>query len=220
MENSSHKNFTGVLYKFLKEDQKIPTIWNNFHFIENIHEEASNWHNITIRSEKPLIREDMGSTNPHFFYKFLLRSSSNGKRFLLLSTHEELVGIFLELVKWRNYVQPANIKVYNLVKELTEKPDRYCLGIVYARVDGYCRSLRTISLYGADLAEAQLFRDILPKLVPFRTQLREVRTGSEILQVSFKGEVSFSYNNTNSLIEVDQALHFLTTHGFLIWEQG
>jgi hypothetical protein len=149
----------------------------------------------------------------------LVRFSSNKTRLLLLSSNDELVDKFLMQSHWKNHVKAAQIMIPDLVRQLTEKPDVYSLGIVYARVDGYGRSLRAISLYGADLAEAQLFRDILPKLVPFRTLLRDVRTGNDILQIGSKGEVGFNYRNPKSLSAVDKALFFLTEKGLLLWDR-
>jgi hypothetical protein len=212
------KAFTGVLYEFIDEYLEVPKVFKDIELIEDVNEESSGWYSLTFRSNEPMMGEDKMLVPPPYYYPFLVRVSSGKKRLLLLSLDDSLINKLLALMDWARRIKPAQIKIPDLVKQLTEKPDAYSLSIVFARVDGYGRSLRAISIYGTDLGDAQLFRDILPKLVPFRVQLRNVRTGEEVLQIGTKGEVGFSYRDATTLQKVDKALIFLTRHGFLIWD--
>jgi hypothetical protein len=218
MTDLTPKIFTGGLYEFIDEGVELPAVFSGIDFIEAIKKESPGWYSFLFRSDKPLTQEDI-ERPPPYFYPFLSRISSSNKRLLLLSVNDILVNKFFAGTSWTNYLKAAQIKVPDLVRQLTEKPDVYCLSVVFARIDGYGRSLRTISLYGTDLAEAQLFRDILPKLVPYRAHLRDVRTGEEILQVGSKGEVVFNYRDTATLSKIDKSLLFLTKHGFLVWDE-
>lgn len=211
------QNFNGALYRFKSTQDKLPIAWGNYSFIENITEEVAGWLAITIKSEKPLIPMQADDVAP-YHYCFLLRKSASEERFLLVSSHSELIEHFINWIGWKSLIVTASIKVHNLVNELTEKPSHYCLGTVQARVDGYGRSLKSIALYGTDLADAQLFRDILPKLVPHQAQLRDVRTGFEVIRVGTQGEIKFYYHRKESLLEVDKALSFLTKQGYLVWD--
>lgn len=211
------ENAVGALYRFRVPDLAVPAAWDNYNFIDSAREEVHGWTTIMTKSEKPLIGETEEQPPP-YHYHFLFRRSSFADRFLLLTSHLDLIDHFIECIGWKALIVTASIKVQDLVKDMTEKPTHYCLGAVQARVDGYGRSLRSMSLYGMDLADAQLFRDILPKLVPYYVHLHDVRTGDEVIRVGNQGKIKFTYNGKESLHEVDKALHYLSKHGYLQWE--
>lgn len=217
-------NAVGALYRFKDPNAKVPTVWNGYDFIESATEAPRGWITITIKSEKPLMGEaevhlmKEGEEHLPYYYHFLFRRSASADRFLLLTANLELINFFVEWIGWQTLITTASIKIQDLVNDITAKPAHYCLGAVQARVDGYGRSLKAMSLYGMDLADAQLFRDILPKLVPHYVHLHDVRTGSEIIRVGNQGKIKFSYHGKESLLEVDKALLYLSKHGYLQWE--
>lgn len=213
-----HRIYTGALFEFALDDIDLYSALGHFSFIDNLVEIRKGWLSFQLRSPDPLIQEDIDKSPP-YKYPFLIRLSSNKRRMLVVSIHESVVSNLALQADWRDIIRSAKIRIPDLVIHLTHKPDIYCLSIVYARIDGYGRALRTISLYGSDLAEAKLFHDILPKMVPFRIQLRDIITGEDILQLGSKGEVSFMYNGEDTLIKIDKSLIFLTMHGFLIWDE-
>ncbi len=208
--------FTGALYEFTDNEEMLISKLNDFQLLKQQAEIHQGWKHLIIESNTALISAD-ADYNPPFFYNYLLRSSSKGKRFMLLSTHGELVARFLDKLHWNNNVKTALVKVYDLVQSLVQNPDIYCLGNVHSSIDGYGRSLQKISLYGADLAEAKMFREILPKLVPYRAQLRDIKKRNEVLQIGTKGDIGFYCHSQRNLKEVDKALLFLTKQGFLSW---
>lgn len=209
----------GTLYWLSSNDQDIFDKWKSFNFIDKFHnEDVEGWYSLTIKSDKALLKE-YEVPSPFYEYAFLLRISPQTNRFLLLATHDELVPIIIDWTGWRGILKTADINVPLLVNHLTEKPSYYSLGALYARVDGYGRSLRSIALYGADLAEAQIFRNILPNLVPYHVQLRDVRTGNEIVRVGVQGDIGFVYHGKNRLQEIDRALLYLTKNKFLTWDK-
>lgn len=211
------KTFVGILYEFLENYVDLSKEGYEKELINDLTEKAPGWFSFFYLTQTPMIAEDYLKPPP-YYYPFLVRTSPINKRILLLSITDILINEFLSSAKLLKRVRAGQIKIPDLVHKLVEKPDVYCLSVIYAKVDGYGRSLRALSLYGADLGEAQLFRDILPKLVPFRVQLRDVRTGEDILQVGTKGEIGFSYRDIRTLNKVDKALTFLKDNGFLLWD--
>jgi hypothetical protein len=148
-------------------------------------------------------------------YFFLVRES--GEHILLLGGHFSLIEILLDKCGLKDYAFCPAIEVPLLVKSLTESPSSYVMSAVYARVQGFGQSLRSVALYGSDVGEARLFRDILDGLQPYRVALRKVESGEEILSVGSRGEVSFHYNGRKSLTEVDGALGFLARSKYIDW---
>jgi hypothetical protein len=176
--------------------------------------EVPGWSHLVLTSTDPLLPDDQeGATQ--YRYHFLVRES--GARFLLVSAHAELVFSLLGYLGRRERVLTPSVDVPRITMDLVKKPGGYCLGAVFARVDGYGQSIRSVALYGNDLGEAQLFSDLLPHLVPYRVHLRDVRTGLEVLSIGSKGEVAFFYRGSFSLRSVDMALGFLNRQGYLSW---
>ena len=211
------KNYLGSIFEVMSSDHNVLEIIKSEDNVAEVTSHESGWYSFYLISETPLVDDDYDKLPP-YKYSYVIRTSKSSKRFLLVSTHEALNGIFLDKVNLKGAISSVKIHVSDLVSTLSESPDIYCLGVVFAKVDGYGRSLRSVSLYGNDLAQAKLFRDILPKLVAYRTHLKEVRSGKEILQVGSKGEIGFFLRDLNSLHEVDRAIRFLNEKGFLLWD--
>jgi len=110
------------------------------------------------------------------------------------------------------------VHIEKLVTNLAEKPDdRFLMGAVFARIEGFGNSLRTISLWGADVADAEMFHRIRHNLAPYRVELRDVATGTQLLSISSRGEVVFIYDGPRALDAVDQTLKTLSKDGYVEW---
>jgi len=172
------------------------------------------WSYLRLRSASPLLSGEP-SDAPHYEYPFLLRESEG--RFLLVSAHGELVLTLVKRASEKAAVFSPSVDVPKLTRDLTQTPGSLCLSALFARVEGYGNSLRSVSLYGNDLAGASLFLDLLPRITPYRVQLRDVRTGQELLSIGSRGEVFFFFRNQQSMRDVDRTLHFLKVSGYLSW---
>lgn len=150
-------------------------------------------------------------------HEYLMRQSRG--RFLIVGTHNELVESFLRKanVLWR--LMPPVVDIKRLVEDLLKAPGDYCMSTVYARVDEGGSALTSISLYGADLGEAPMFREVLKVADPFRVQLRDVRKGIDVLAIGQHGEVGFFYRGDQGLMDAQQALASLTRGGYLKWAE-
>lgn len=172
------------------------------------------WRRLEYRTSQPLLEGQLADRGP-YTYPFLLRSS--GPRFLLLGPESTLPEHFLVKVGlWRNVLRPS-IRVPELVQAVTAHPGPYSLSAVFARTDAYGHSLRTVMLYGSDLANAKLFRNILGELSPFRATLRDVRTRHEVITVGSRGEIAFHYSGPNTLAKVDEALTYISEGKHMRW---
>jgi hypothetical protein len=79
--------------------------------------------------------------------------------------------------------------------------------------------LRTIAFWGADLADAGLFRQVRKELAPFRTEVRDLRTGHPVVSVGSRGEVTFQYDGIGSLNALLKVISFLTEKGMIDWPE-
>ena len=177
--------------------------------------EIEGWTRLTLHSEDPLLSHELPDADGHY-YHYLLRRSR--ERFLLLSTSTELVEVLMKRTGHSAKTLSPSIDVPRIVRELADKPEAYVMSAAWARVDGYGQALRTIVMYGTDLAEAKLFRSMLSEIVPYRVTVRNIRTHHDALTIGSRGEVAFHYRGTISLQEVDQALRFLSAQKYLHWD--
>ncbi len=174
----------------------------------------SGWCLLTLSYPSPLV-EGPEPQGGEFKYDYLLRTS--GQHFLLVSSHADLVTALIDVIGIRHKVSTPRVNVRQLVEDLVKQPQHYSLSGVYARVDGFGQSLRSMSLFGADLGEAQLFSSILPHLAPHRANLRDLRLRQEAVSISSKGELGFHYGGARSLRRTDSVLSFLASGGYLKW---
>lgn len=112
-------------------------------------------------------------------YTVLLREVE--ERFLIASTHSDIVQQFISRNRLSRLVEKPVIDVAGLVKEAmfpqganeSVGNSTYRMGALYAAVDGFGRSVRTISLFGDDLGSASVVRGMLEFLNPFRVTDRK-----------------------------------------------
>jgi hypothetical protein len=206
---------TGRLFEPYGPDVAAPDDWNALD--RDVHEERGprpGWFEITYRSLSPIV-DSQPDEEGRYSYYYLLRRS--GHRFLLVSSHVDLVKKLVDLLGLRDRIFSPSVKIAQLVNDLVAQPCEYCMSALYANVNGYGQALDSISLYGADLADAELFTGLLPQLLPYRVTLRDVKTKHEMLSAGSMGQIGFHYNGGRSLRSVDETLAFLSKHNYLKW---
>lgn len=218
-------NYSGLLLR-LKSEEPFPVVASRLSDVTHRSSPtAPGWHlfewvsEFDAGTEARGVREDDG----RFVYPLLLREVE--ERFLLASTHSEVVQRFITHNRLARLIERPMIDVAGLVRESvfpsaneqTPNLSSYRMGALYAAVDGFGRSVRTISLFGDDLASAGVVREILKYLNAFRVTLREARSEQEVLSVSTQGEISFYYRGASSLEGVDKALAHVRRGNFIHW---
>lgn len=209
-------NATGRLLEWSRGQSAEPVTWFSSLPVEVVPLGVPGWSILRFRSDMPLLGEE--DSRKEWVYPYLLRESGN--RLLLLSSHSELTLKILDLcnIRWR--LSSPTIYVPQLVANIVSNPGEFVIGALWARIDAFGRSLRTIALYGDDLGDSALFKDILPRLRPFRVALRNLRLDAEVLSLSIRAEVGFTFSGEHSLQRADDALAFVTATGFLDWDKG
>lgn len=176
---------------------------------------VAGWHHLLLKSDSPLLGEI--SVERQFHYDLLIRTGSTG-RFLLAGVDSTLVEIMLERGQLSSSVRRPLVRIDKLVRQLSEEPSRYVMSKVNAGVEGFGHALRTAAFWGNDIAEAAIFRQVLPYLKGRRVTLRNVTTRLDVLSVSSHGDVSFPFAVDHRLEETDAALRFLTGKQYLDWD--
>jgi len=167
------------------------------------------WSELAFTTTEPLMPENVITDS--YSYTFLARESEeDDARLILVGPHGDMVERLLERASMQNDARRPRVDVAGLVRRLVAEPDRYRLSAVFARADGFGQALRSVAFYGSDVAGASLFTDALAAVEAYRVQLREQRTGIEVLSVGSRGELSFIFSGNNrALSKVDKALGFL-----------
>lgn len=204
--------FSGNLYA-PRWRETIPVAWATLPGVTLVAESAG-WISLEFRSQRPLQGEPAGSGDTYRYHALVRRS---GPRFLLACDAQNAVYEILRLTGLSARVFSPVIDVARLVRELAATPEFYALGAVFARVEGYGRSFKSIVMYGSDLADARLFRDVLPRTNPYRASLRGLRTKEDIISVGARGEISFHCRGIQGLLEIDAALRYLSGHQYVNW---
>src|SRR5579863_9700934 len=182
----------------------------NLSFIGIVH--GTSWEHFLFKSEQALRPEDgVGPCE----YPIICRRS--GSRVLMLSIAREIIEHLVrnDLEKiFSPQLRRVSIAVDGLVKGIARKPTLYALSFAHARVPAFGNSLRSISFYGDDLAEASLFREQIDLMVFFTCGLKEAAGGAEIVRLGGDGTISF-FMSASRLSEVERALGFLRHEGYL-----
>jgi hypothetical protein len=198
---------TGVLKGWYRVEAAASVDWDRLLITKEAIPSTKGWSFLTLHSSRPLFRDERESLG-EYRYQYLLRES--GLHFVIATSRNELVEhLSKKLSQFAPLASPA-IAVPELVSDLIEQPDRYALGGVFAKIAGYARSIQSLSIYGSDLASARLFIELLPKLRPYRVQLRDTHSGQVVMAIGNKGELSFTYRGVQSLRSIDRALAFLS----------
>ena len=211
MTASAPEHFGGFLFAWREGIEEIVP-WEPRNGLQAEELEVKGW--LRLRWLTPP-RELQGSKFEHV--DFLVRQGG-GRRFLLLGQEHAAVSALLKHIgiDWRVFSPP--IDVHRVAGEMINVPAEYALGAVWARVDGYGYSLRTMGFFGSDLAEAGLFRELLPKLTCYQVRLRDVRRGAEVLLVGNRGDIGLHYRGQQSLTDADNVMRFLSRRHYISWQ--
>ena len=184
----------------------------------------SKWEKFSYKSDKPCRGEAELGINPPYTYRLVMRRS--GPRILIMSSNRRIVEHLLDTELRDGFVpnfKSVRIGVTGLVRAIVKKPEVYVLTFVHARVPAFGDSLKSISFYGDDLAEATLFRDHI-YLMDIRTcGLRYATEHPELVRLSSDGGISFRLTHPNKVLKVEKAIGFLRKEGYLstdIWPEG
>ena len=191
--------------------------------------EGTKWQHFWLRSDVALTggSADAPDTDGSFAYPFLLRAAED--RYILVSREMALVDQLLEQGGVGGHVDSPRIQVDKAARELifpstadtaTATGRKYTIGAVYATVEGYARALRSVSFFGDDLAEAELFRYALKQIVVTRIGLRDPKIDKELLSVSSSGAVDFHFRGAAQLNAIDGLTSFMRGSGYIEWRQG
>lgn len=178
---------------------------------------APKWFLGEYTSNVALTESDKYRRNPPFIYPVV--SKFSGAKSLLLSQTRHIVDAIRNVVLEKAHVHLENvhIAVDKLVKDVARQPGYYAISSVTARVSAFGQSLRLISLYGDDVGEAKYFREGLNYFNSYTCGLRRAAGGSEIVQFTNEGRVSFKlqYNSSSRYLEVEKVLTFLRDNDYL-----
>lgn len=175
------------------------------------------WTGLTARSGEPWMPRDE-AIDGAFEYHFILRKSR--RRLMLLGSHALLATELLRRSGLEPFVRVPLVDVPAIVNQCIRGNSEYRMGAVYARVDAYGVSLRTMAFYGDDLGDAEMFRRLTPEVSPYRVRLRHYRTGADSITVDSRGSVGIHYRGRHSLTEADKAMKYLSDMTAIRWESN
>lgn len=210
---NSSENVAGGLFA-PRRGARPRRAWDSLEGVSAENSPGRGWNRFVLETARPLTPTNVRELGP-YRYPFIVRQS--GPRFLLASTANTVVMHLLELAGLSGLVASPNIDIPRLVADLAAEPADYVLGSVFARVEGYGNSLRSMILYGADLADARLFREILPRIQPYRVGLRDVRTRDDVATIGARGDLAFVFRGAPSVREIDLLLNYLSKQRYLSW---
>jgi len=159
------------------------------------------------------VGEETAARVNYDFYRYSL-----GSRYLLVARDEALVPAFLAAMRLRPYVYYPTVDVEGVVRALDTPQSQYRISSIYARVDGYGSSLRSVGFFGQDLLDADFVGDLLPRIAPFRVSLRERQSRREALAIDNQGAVGFWYDGRASMGRAARAMDFLAGGSFIGWQ--
>lgn len=206
---------TGALKGWYRVEAAASIDWERLSITREPILSAKGWSILTLHSKKSLFRDEREGLDEYRYY-YLLRES--GLHFIIATSRNELVDLLSKKLSGFAPLTSPTVAVPELVQALIEHPDRYALGGVFAKVAGYARSIQSVSIYGSDLADAKLFIELLPKLRPYRVQLRDTHSGQVVIAIGNKGELSFTYRGLQSLRAIDSALAF-ASNKYVRWPE-
>lgn len=214
MKINLHRSWTGGLFGWrdaasirgLLEDAKIEVTESG----------VQGWKYVRYATKEPFSSIPEQNKLDTYEYFFLLRPS--GSHSLLVGAEGGMVDVLIQRTTLNEGIYAPRVFVDRLVTDLANSPDdRFLMGGVFARIEGYGNSLRSIALWGADVADAELFHRIRANIAPYRVELRDVKRGSQILSISSRGELTFNYDRPELLLDITTTLKTLHDEGYIEW---
>ncbi|MES2938927.1 MAG: hypothetical protein V4864_14675 [Pseudomonadota bacterium] len=179
------------------------------------------WHELTFRSRNPLTQAEIdqaklpGFTVPaHYDYIIWMAVSHH---VLLCAESLAVVEAFAGRHLRRNgiHLRRTQIRVTELVRQLLATPTQFALTHVHARIGGFGESLKTISMWGDDLGDAQFVRDSSNIMFGTQCGLRRLDEERELLRLTNEGKFSFFYEE-GRLKPIEGVLSYLYANSFFI----
>lgn len=175
------------------------------------------WEQFVFTSSTPLLGEPTIESSS---FDYLVVCRRSGPRILLMSPHREVVDHLLERNLGKAFVprlRHVPIAVDDLVRAIVDKPSLYSLSSVHARVGAFGDNLTSVSYYGEDLGEAQMFRDQMEKLSFYACGLRSTIDGTRLIRLGSDGAISFMLTKPENrrIQDVEKVLIFLRRHHYL-----
>lgn len=178
--------------------------------------EGTHWEKYMYSSELPLRKEENEPKGGPYQYELICRRS--GSRIVMLSLSRDIIDHLLlhEFIDCSiSRIRHKPIAVDNLVKNLAKAPAEYAINFVYARTPAFGASLRTISCYGDDLADASFFLDNMYLMNFYTCGLRRITEKTEVVRLGSDGMISFRMTDKESVLKVEAVLSYLKTHDYL-----
>lgn len=205
-----YTKFSGSLFYASKRADFWTTLKQNSQLCGELVSQQPGWYQFFVSPERSWIKSEIDSgIRPN--YEFRVRRGSGG-RVMIVSTRKGLVPKFLSEIGLSEWVgNTPSVDIGGLMGDLMETPrtTEYTLGAVHARVSAFRGALRTVILYGNDIADADLFRESLADWIePYRVALR-LSKSYEVVSISEVGEVTFDMRNPRSFEEVDTAIRVI-----------
>lgn len=217
------KHYAGAMYRATSDISPIQSLCSSLTHIQISDYSPGPWRIMEYNSARPLLNEpEIG--REFYTYPFLIRESQD--RFILLSHDEVLVSEIINKPVLANLLQRPKINIADLVRDIVsplgQNGRKYLMSGAWAAVDGQGKRLKTLSFFGDDLAESELFCSLLkmetPCVVsPYRVVLRDIKTKAEIVSVGSNGELSIYLRGTQHLAALDELMKFLTRSGYVTW---
>jgi hypothetical protein len=163
-----------------------------------------------------LFDEDELGLRPPFQYPVVCRRS--GRRLVLLAASSRILDRLLSDnggVSNDLRLSKIPIAVDALVKSISRDAGRYSLSFIHARISSSSSSLRSVSFYGDDVTQSRLFKDHSDDLNCYGCGLRHEVYGFEAARLGSDGAVSCASSGQTRLRQLEAALTFVSSQGFL-----
>ena len=199
---------TGLL---LRWEAGSPPDWRKLGVESHPGGQVAQAHRLVYSSSAPLVPEDLSRADEIgvFRYNFLYAFYSDHA--ILVSTSSDVVDAFVRRLDIeRMFVRPS-VDVARIVTDVyTGRHSYYALSRAFGWIEGQGDALRSISLYGEDVTNCNLFEKILDSLSPHYVQLHELSFGISVLSIGTRGQISFQNRGPESLELVLESLGFLS----------
>lgn len=182
---------------------------------------GTRWYELVYRSRNPLTQLEIDQAKllgparpPHYDYVMWMAVSHH---VLIFATSLSVVETFAgrHLRRANVFLRRTQIRVAEVVKQLVSTPGQYALTHVHARVGGFGESLKTLSLWGEDLGDAQFVRDSTQVMFATQCGLRKIAEDRELLRLTNEGKFSF-FLEEGRLKSIEGVLTYLFANSYFI----